>query len=239
MKGYGQFCPVAVACEVFAQRWTPLILRELFGGSRGFNEIHRGLPLISRTLLADRLRQLEEAGVVESTSGASGNRQYALTASGAEFKSVIEGLGQWGQRWTVRVQRRNLDAGLLMWNVRRRIALDKLPERRVVIHMKFLNVPRKSRYGPDFWLVIDKPRADLCIDDPGLDVDVAVEADLESFVRAWLGDVGFDEVLRRGQVKVRGSAAYVKAFPSWLLFSHFSKVPRPASRMAATVPERA
>lgn len=228
MKGYGQFCPIAVACEVFAQRWTPLILRELFSGSRGFNDIHRGLPLISRTLLADRLRQLEDAGVIESAPSASGNRQYGLTAAGTEFKSVIEGLGAWGQRWTVRVQRNNLDAGLLMWNVRRRIALDRVPHRRVVIHMKFTNAPRRGKYGPDFWLVVEKPRVELCVDDPGLDVDLDVEADLASFAHAWLGDVAFPDLVRAGRVKVRGPAAYVKAFPSWLLFSHFAKVPRPA-----------
>jgi DNA-binding HxlR family transcriptional regulator len=91
MRGYGQFCPIAVACEVFAQRWTPLILRELFNGSRGFNEIHRGLTLMSRTLLAERLRQLEAAGVIKSMPGPSRNPQYALTAAGCEFKPLIEG----------------------------------------------------------------------------------------------------------------------------------------------------
>jgi DNA-binding HxlR family transcriptional regulator len=229
MKGYGQFCPIAVACEVFAQRWTPLILRELFNGSRGFNEIHRGLTLMSRTLLAERLRQLEAAGVIESMPGPAGNPQYALTAAGSEFKPLIEGLGQWGQRWTVRVQRKNLDAGLLMWNVRRRMAIDKLPDRRVVIHIGFLNVPRRSKFGSEFWLVVEKPRVELCVDDPGLDVDLVVEADLQSFAQAWLGDVAFEELLRLGKVKLRGPAALVKAFPSWLLFSHFARVPRPVA----------
>ena len=229
MKGYGQFCPIAVACEVFAQRWTPLILRELFNGACGFNEIHRGLTLMSRTLLAERLRQLEAAGVIESTSGPSGNPHYALTPAGSEFKPLIQGLGEWGQRWTVRVQRKNLDAGLLMWNVRRRMAIDKLPDGRVVIHVWFLNVPRRSKFGSEFWLVVEKPRVELCVDDPGLDVDLSVEADLQSFAQAWLGDVAFEELLRLGKVKLRGPAAFVKAFPSWLLFSRFAGVPRPAA----------
>src|SRR5438552_16973052 len=99
MKGYGQFCPVAVACEVFAQRWTPLNLRELFSGARKFNDIHRGLPLISRTLLAERQRQLEDAGVVQCGTETTG--KYRLTRAGREFKEIIEGLGHWGQRWTV------------------------------------------------------------------------------------------------------------------------------------------
>src|SRR5215475_6571719 len=100
MKGYGQFCPVAVACETFAERWTPLILREVLAGSRRFNEIREGLPLISRTLLGQRLRQLEDAGIVRSRPRARGRgREYWPTAAAEEFRPVIEGLGAWGQRW--------------------------------------------------------------------------------------------------------------------------------------------
>src|SRR5687768_8961972 len=133
-SGYGQFCPVAVACEVFAERWTPIILRELFAGSDHFNQIHRGIPLISRALLAARLKDLEAAGVItmEALADQRGYR-YSLTEAGKEFRPVIEALGTWGQRWTVRVQRKNLDAGFLMWNVRRRVARELLPEHRVVV----------------------------------------------------------------------------------------------------------
>ncbi len=226
MKGYGQFCPLAVACEVFAQRWTPLILREIFNGARKFNEIHRGLPLISRTLLAERLRQLQEAGVVEF--GGTTKGEYRLTRAGTEFKDVIEGLGQWGQRWTVRVQRENLDAGFLMWNVRRRIDIERLPDRRIVVHVKFNGVPKRGRYGSSFWLVLEKPRVELCLSDPGIEVDLAVEADLGAFAHAWLGDESFSDVLRDGRVTVKGPARLARAFPSWLLRSHFAEVPRPA-----------
>src|SRR6188768_3825428 len=120
MKGHGQFCPVAVASEVFAQRWTPLIIRELGAGSSAFNDIHRGLPRISRTLLAQRLRALEAAGVVESVPvpGARASA-YRLTAAGAEFKPIVDALGAWGQRWTARFDATNLDSDLLMWNLRR------------------------------------------------------------------------------------------------------------------------
>src|SRR6478672_6907356 len=142
MSGYGQFCPVAVACEVFAQRWTPLILREIFAGSRHFNEIHRGLPQISRTLLATRLRQLEDAGVVMAGPAASGGaHEYRLTEAGEEFRPVVEGLGAWGQRWTVRVDTNNLDAGFLMWNLQRRIAVDELPAQHLLVEFRFRGLP--------------------------------------------------------------------------------------------------
>src|SRR2546428_255892 len=141
MHGYGQFCPVAVACEVFAERWTPLILRELFAGSRRFSDIRRGMPLISRALLTQRLRHLEDVGVIESRPAGRG-REYRLTQAGAEFHGVIEELGAWGQRWMPgRASAENLDAMLLLWNVRRRLAVDQLPEGRTVVRFDFRGVP--------------------------------------------------------------------------------------------------
>jgi DNA-binding HxlR family transcriptional regulator len=230
-SGFGQFCPVAVACEVFAERWTPIILRELLAGSQHFNEIHRGMPLISRPLLARRLRKLEAVGVLarETLTEGRGHRYY-LTEAGKEFAPLIEQLGTWGQRWTQRVERRNLDAGLLMWNVRRRIAMDLLPPQRVVARFKFTGIPATYRGYRMFWLLLQRPQIDLCVEDHGFEVDLYVEADLAAMARVWLGDVRFETALRMREVQLLGSTALVKAFPSWLKLSHFAGVPRPASR---------
>jgi DNA-binding HxlR family transcriptional regulator len=227
-SGFGQFCPVAVACEVFAQRWTPIILRELFAGSQHFNEIHRGAPLISRALLVKRLRSLEANGVVarEALPRGRGHR-YRLTEAGREFHSVIEGLGTWGQRWTVRIERDNLDPGFLMWNVRRRIALERLPPRRVVVRFKYSGVPVRCRGPRLFWLVLERTQADLCIKDPGFEVDLYLEADLAAMAKVWLGDVTFEQTLRSGEVRLSGSRELARAFPAWLMLSHFAAVPRP------------
>ena len=230
-SGFGQFCPVAVACEIFAERWTPIILRELFAGSQHFNESHRGIPLISRTLLASRLRDLEAAGVIvkEAVPGKRAHR-YCLTEAGNEFRPVIEGLGNWGQRWTVRVQRQNLDAGFLMWNVRRRIARDRLPERRVVVCFRFRGTAPGYRGARVFWLMLDRAEVELCIDDPGFEVDLQVEADLAAMAGVWLGDTAFDEALRSNKVRLIGPRALAKAFPSWLMLSHYAEVPRPPQK---------
>jgi len=230
-SGFGQFCPVAVACEVFAERWTPIILRELFAGSQQFNEIHRGVPLISRPLLARRLRGLEAAGVIirEPLPAGRGHR-YRLTEAGKEFHSVIEGLGAWGQRWTVRVDRRNLDPGFLVWNMRRRIALDRLPPDRVVVRIKFSGVAATYRGPRIFWLLLERSRADLCVEDPGFEVDLYVEADLAAMAKVWLGDVPFESVRRSGDVRLVGPRQLAKAFPSWLMLSHFAGVPKPESQ---------
>jgi DNA-binding HxlR family transcriptional regulator len=227
-SGFGQFCPVAVACEVFAERWTPIILRELFAGAQQFNEIHRGIPLISRPLLVRRLRGLEGAGVIAREPPAKGRgHRYRLTEAGTEFHSVIEGLGAWGQRWTVRVDRKNLDPGFLMWNMRRRIARDRLPPRRVVARFKFSGVAAAYRGPRVFWLVLERTQADLCIEDPGFEVDLYLEADLAAMARVWLGDTTFESALRSGEVRLLGPRPLAKAFPSWLMLSRFAGVPRP------------
>jgi DNA-binding HxlR family transcriptional regulator len=235
MAGFGQFCPIAVACEVFAERWTPIILREFLSGSHRFNEIHRCIPLISRPLLARRLRDLEAAGVIRSTPHVKGKpREYHLTESGREFRAAIDALGAWGQRWTVRVQPDNLDSGLLMWNIRRRVALDRLPERRVVAHFEFRGVPTGRSMLKKCWLILDRSGCDVCLSDPGYEVEVYVDADLASMASVWLGDLPFAEAVREKKIRLTGSSALIRQFPAWLLLSHFAAVPRlPAAFPAA------
>ena len=229
-SGFGQFCPVAVASEVFAGRWTPIILRELLAGAQQFNEIHRGLPLISRPLLARRLRELEAAGVLTMESlGRGRGHLYRLTEAGEEFRPVIEGLAAWGQRWATRVDRKNLDPGLLMWNLRRRVALERLPPRRVVVRFRFRGVALSYRGPRTFWLILERPQADLCVADPGFEVDLHVDAELGAMAKAWLGDVSLESVLRSREVELLGPSALARAFPSWWLLSPFAGVPRPAA----------
>jgi DNA-binding HxlR family transcriptional regulator len=232
MHGYGQFCPVAVACEVFAERWTPLIVRELFAGSRRFSEIRRGMPLISRALLTQRLRHLEDVGVVESRPIGRG-REYRLSQAGAEFHGIIEGLGNWGQRWVHgRASAENLDASLLLWNMRRRLAVDRLPDRRVVVRFDFRGVP--AGRGPvTAWLVVTRKDVDVCLKDPGYGVDLVVAAELGTFTRVWLGDVAFEQAVRSRRISLEGPRELVRAFPGWLLLSHYAGVARPRPARAS------
>ena len=219
MHGYGQFCPVAVACEVFAERWTPLILRELFAGSRRFSEIRRGMPLISRALLTQRLRHLADVGVIESRPAGRG-REYSLSQAR-------------GQRWIHgRASAENLDAMLLMWNVRRRLAVDRLPDRRVVVRFDFRGVPA-GRGPATSWLVASRQEVDVCLKDPGYGIDLVVAADLGAFTRVWLGDVSFDHAVRSRAIRLEGPRDLVRAFPGWLLLSHFAGVARPRPARAS------
>jgi DNA-binding HxlR family transcriptional regulator len=231
MKGYGQFCPVAVASEVFAERWTPLILRELLCGAHRFNDIRRGVPLISRSLLSQRLRELEDAGVIESQllAGTRG-REYRMTKAGEEFREVVDGLGAWGQRWAVgQFDPENLDVGLLMWNVRRRIALDRLPEGRTVVRFELRGVAAHCKGMRTWWLVLQRPEVDICLKDPGFDVGLVVSADAAAIARVWMGQLTFAQAVRAGGVRLEGTRAMVQAFPGWLRLSHYAHVARPAA----------
>jgi DNA-binding HxlR family transcriptional regulator len=205
-----------------------MILRELLAGSAHFNEIHRGVPLMSRALLAQRLRQLEDTGVIARVkAGGERGHHYALTPAGQEFRPVLEALGRWGQRWTVRVQRSNLDAGFLMWNVRRRIDRARLPDQRVVVCFRFSGIPRTYRGPRVFWLMLEKTAVEICVEDPGLEIDVVVEADLAAMTSVWLGDVSFEEALRAGGMRLMGPRRLTGALPSWLMLSQFAWVVRP------------
>jgi DNA-binding HxlR family transcriptional regulator len=223
---YGQFCPVAVASEIFAERWTPIVLRELSLGSTRFNDIHRGAPRMSRTLLARRLRELERVGVVKRDAGGD----YRLTPAGEEFRDVIVRLGEWGQRWTLRVDRERLDSSLLMWDLRRRIAQDRLPEERVIARFDYRGVP--ARQARSFWLLLQRHEVDVCYKDPGFEVGLFVEAELAAFTRVWLGDLTFARAQLTGAIRVSGDRRWTRAFPSWLLLSALAEVPRPRESSA-------
>src|SRR5690242_13569671 len=219
---YGQFCPVAVASEVFAERWTPVILRELVLGSRRFNEIQRGVPRISRALLVKRLRELAGHGVITSVGG-----EYRLTEAGAELGQVVVQLGQWGQRWTAPVQRDTLAARLLTWDMRRRFDVARLPEKRVVVRLDFRGVPATHTAPRTYWFVMQRPDVDLCIIEPGFDVDLFVNADLAALSRVWLGEIPIRQAIGEGAVNLSGDRQMARDFPSWLLLSTLASVPRP------------
>ena len=230
MEGYGQFCPVSKAAEVICQRWTPLILRELLVGSNRFNEIRRGVPTCSPALLSRRLKELERAGVVERNAS---NRPgtYELTEAGRELMPVVLGLGEWGHRWTrTDYGPDELDPGLLLWDVRRNLRPGGLGNHLVTIQFVFPSVPAKLRY---FWVVDDSHDVDLCLTDPGRDVDVTVEADLRALTQVWMGDLRFTDALADRRITLRGPVRMTRRFPAWFGENpHFAKV-RPAGRTPA------
>ena len=188
------------------------------------------MPLISRTLLAQRLRELEDAGVVESRPRPAGRgREYSLSKAGEEFREVVDSLGAWGQRWaTAQFDVQNLDVSVLMWNIQRRIDVGRLPPGRVVVRFEFRGVSPHCRNMRTWWLLLQRPEIDLCLKDPGFDVGVVVTADAATMARVWMGHVSFAHAVRSGGVRVEGARELVQGFPGWLMLSHYAHVERPA-----------
>jgi DNA-binding HxlR family transcriptional regulator len=218
MADYGQFCPVSRGAEIFAERWTPLIVRELLNGSQHFSELQIGLPRISRNLLAQRLLSLAAAGVIERRPIPAGRGYtYHLTAAGEELRPAVEALGAWGYRWAGQeLPRARLDPVLLMWFIRRRVRLNALPAGQTVVQFDF-TAPRRS-----FWLRLEPPDVDLCFSDEGFDIDLMVEADVATLTAAWLGRVPLADLVREGRVVLEGSSAAKRAFTEWFGLSPFA-----------------
>jgi DNA-binding HxlR family transcriptional regulator len=225
MHLYGQYCPVARAAEIFADRWTVLIVRELLADVNHFNELERGLPHMSRTLLTERLRRLEQTGVLERRGGSRGKRtEYRLTPAGRELQPIIDLFGEWGARWAFGTPRPNeLYPIILLWWMRRRVAFDRISRRRVLIQFDFRGTPQRS-----YWLLIDRNDVSVCLKHPGFEVDVILSAAISTFYQVWLGRLSLAEAVRKGQVHLDGVPAEIRGFPGWFTWSPMAETVRAA-----------
>lgn len=234
-KDYGQFCPVAQAAEILAERWTPLVLRELLAGSTRFNEVRKGLALMSPRLLSKRLRTLEDAGVLNRFPDPDGRGHlYRLTEAGEALRPLIEHMGNWGARWVESaLTRNNLDVGLLMWDIRRNLDRGTLTRgQTAVVQFHFPDGPSGQRY---WWLVTDADGTQLCLMDPGLEVDMLVSTDVRTLTRVWMGDLDLDSAQRKGRIRAQGNSRLEAEFRRWLRESPFAAARRERPRTAGRV----
>ncbi|MBK7895364.1 MAG: helix-turn-helix transcriptional regulator [Anaerolineaceae bacterium] len=228
MYKYGQYCPIAKAVEILCDRWTLLIVRDLLTGTEHFNDLERGLPGISRGLLADRLRRLQRLELVEKVEVENGRNRtaYRLTPAGRELQAVIDSLLIWGARWAFEAPEENeLDPVLLMWWMRGRVQRDKLPEQQVVVRFDFQGPKNET-----FWLLLKREDVSICLTDPGFDLDLLVTADLSAFFQIWLGRLTFAEAQQANLVEVDGIPTLAKALPNWLAYSLASPAVRAAQQ---------
>ncbi len=232
MGSYGQYCPIAKAAEIFAERWTPLIVRELLCGICHFNELERGLPGIPRSLLAQRLRRLEQAGVITRQVASSGRAtEYHLTQAGQQLLVVVEALGNWGAQWAFgEPAPGELDPPLLLWWMKRGVNLHLLPPQRIVVQFDV----RGQRTG-SYWLVMEPTEVSVCLQHPGFDVDLLVTADIAALYRVLLGRITLAEALRDGLVELDGPTHLVRAFPGWFALSSFAGAVRAAGANTPTI----
>ena len=217
---YGQFCPIAKATEILGGKWTLLIIRELLMGSTRFNELQRGLSLISPTILSRRLDELAQHGLVlkKKIPGQRGH-EYFPTGSCKELLPVIRGLGEWGMRWArSNLTEKDYDAGFLMMYLKRSIVTEKLIGRETVLRFHFTDRDEFS----EWWLVVAGGEVDLCTNDPGKDVDVYFTTTVKMMADIWMGDSTYRKAIRDRSLSVVGDKSLTRNVTAWMSNSVFA-----------------
>lgn len=221
MNGYGQFCPIAKASEVVSERWTILVIRELGAGSDSFNDLRKGLPLMSPSLLSTRLKSLERAGVIDRRQNSKGVR-YQLTEAGEELATIVWQLGTWGQRWIrSKLGKDDLDPSLLMWDIHRTMKTDYFKARRTTLLFEFSDYTSKLRR---WWLVVTNGEVDVCMKDPGYNVDLHITSSVKTLTRYWMGDISMSKALREKLMNLSGDAGLKRDIKQWLRQNYYADV---------------
>jgi DNA-binding HxlR family transcriptional regulator len=223
MPGYGQFCPVAKAMEILDERWTMLIVREILSGSTRFNDVRRGVPRMSPTLLTRRLRELERLGLIERRSGAK-QATYHATPRCEELRPIVEAIGVWGLRWIGELGEQDLDPHLLLWDMRRTVPVIEWPRSRTTLAIRFEDVEPASR---NWWFVVAGEDVDVCEFDPGYPVIATVRTQLVTLTRIWRGDMRWDQATKAELVQIDAPSAIAHRVPRWLGVSNIGKLAGP------------
>lgn len=224
-RGYGTYCPVSLAAEIVGERWTiPLLLVLCDDARLRFNEMRRALPRIPPSTLVQRLRSLEDAGVV-SKRRVRGEEayEYTLTEAGRDLESILHDLGYWGHRWARDLVADDLDTRTLAWSIHHRIDTEAMPEGRTVIEF---DLSGEAAHYSRFWIVHSDGAVDVCIKPPGHETDLRVIADLRRFTEAWRGFRSLRAEIEAGRIRLEGPHALKRALPKWLLLSAAAPEPR-------------
>ncbi|HKE63291.1 MAG TPA: helix-turn-helix domain-containing protein [Micromonosporaceae bacterium] len=219
MRAYGQFCPVARTAELFAERWTPIIVRNLLNGCRTFSEIRQGAPGIPTALLSQRLDTLQRAGIIERQPARSGRgASYHLTDMGRELKAVCDAMGQWGARW-LEIEPHHTDPAYVLWATTKLVDVAKLPDRTVVVRFEMRDRPAES-----YWMVLRKPNPELCTKGSGYTEDIVVRTDSACLIDIHLKRTTYQAAVRDGRLAMAGTPQLTRAFVSWIRPSPYADV---------------
>jgi len=226
---YSQYCPIARAADILSQRWTILILRDLHAGCRRFNELKRGVPRMSPTLLSQRLKQLEHFGLIERCEANGGAAQYRLTPSGEETRPLVDMFGIWGQRWIRhKADTGDLDETFLIYAIQCGLDISQLAPQ-AVVHIVFCDKPKLN--WDRWWLIVEKDGVESCFEDPGRSIDVQIESDLRTLSDVWMGAESARAAMSDGRIAVDGERRFVDRFAKWFCGSPFSQVELPPSKL--------
>ena len=214
MKGYSTYCPVAKAAEILTDRWTVLLIRDLLLGARHFNDFRRSIPLITPAMLSKRLGSLQEVGIItHEISGKDGRWEYRLTEAGRELKPFVDAAGEWGQRWArSKLPHGELHPSTLMWDIHRFLKTQYLPTRRTVLNFEFTDLKAMRQW----WLVVQAGEVDVCLDDPGYEVDVWIVCTLLTLTQVFMGDLSIASALGTSKLRLDGNSQLIRNMPRWL-----------------------
>lgn len=229
-SGYGQYCPLAMSAELLCNRWTMLLIRELLDGSTAFNEIARGVPLMSRTLLSNRLKELEAAGLITRSTRSSGSKvTYRLSKAGQALGPVVRAMAEWGQSWIdVEPSLERLDVDFLMWDIRRNVRrIAELPDR-FVVQFEFEDAPDGKK---QHWLIMTEQETDLCYFDPGFEVDVFIETDLRAMTAVWMGWRDVSSATASGELSIHGNRPLAALAARWLGLSRLAQIKKQSAEL--------
>lgn len=221
---YGQFCPIAKATEILGERWTILIVRELLMGGRRFNELQRGLGGISTALLTNRLKSLEDQGMLVRRK-ASGQKsfEYHPTQACEALLPVLISLGEWGICWAKHTLiDKDFDVEFLMFYLERSIDASAIPGSNAVIKFHFTDLDEQRNW----WLLVSKDAVDLCLKDPGKDVDVYFTGEVRTMHDVWMGERTYRDAIKSGDLDIQGDNALTRNVRAWLKPSVFEQSPR-------------
>ena len=227
MTRYTDYCPIGTGVEALGDRWTPLVIREMSVGATGFNEIHRGIPRISRTLLSQRLRAMERRGLLSREPAAQGKSvRYTLTEAGQALVPIVWSLGQWAAQYLYTdPTEHDCDGVSLLWRMHQRADDARLPPSRTVVHVILTGTG-----GTEGWLDIDRDGMTVCKEDQGKDVDLVLQADTAQIYRWLSGIVPFRELVAAGHARLIGPSRLARAFPSWFTPAPFGADLRSSAR---------
>ena len=207
VKHYAQYCPIARTSELLAERWTPIIIRNLLTGCRTFGELQAGAPGISKALLAQRLQILDREGILVTEGAASGRGHvYALTEMGRELKAITDAMGVWGARW-LELEPHDIDAAYVLWATCRLVQLERLPSDGLVVRIELADRPTDQ-----FWMVLRQPQAEVCSSHPGRAEDLVMQTDSATLARWHLRHLSYSDAVREGRIRIDGPNRQTKAF---------------------------
>ncbi len=219
MRTYGQYCPIARTSELFAERWTPIIVRNLFNGCRTFTEIRQGAPGIPTALLAQRLATLEHAGIVEREPAPAGRGwHYRLSEMGQDLHGVCDAMGRWGARW-LEIEPHHVDAAYVLWATTKLVDVDRLPDRTVVVRFELRDHPADS-----YWMLLRRPAAELCTRGGGYAEDLVVRTDSATLIDIHLKRTSYRAALRADRLSVSGPRHLAAEFLTWIRPSPWAEV---------------